>query len=74
VVLDEVRVLGAEAGPTDAQAAAAGPVEQLPGCAALRNRIIGVLEGRAEGLDTAGLSVLTPLTQVGESRLDLFLI
>ena len=55
VVLDEVRVLGGEARTADPEAAAAGRVEQLAGRAALGPRVVGVLEGRAEGLDPGGL-------------------
>ncbi len=73
-VLDEVRVLGAETGAADAQAATPGGVEQLARRAALRARIVGVLEGRAEGLDARGLRLLAPLAQVGERRLDLRLL
>src|SRR5215207_9555179 len=54
-VLDEVGVLLREAGAAHGQPAAAGLVEQHPGAAALGARVVGVLEGRPEGLDAGGL-------------------
>ena len=68
-VLDEVRVLGREPGAADL----AGPCSRRPRAAARRcgppPRVVGVLEGGAEGLDAGGLGLLAPRPQVGERRL-----
>src|ERR1700733_13473028 len=71
MVLDEVGVLGGEPGAPDAQPPAAGGVEQLPGGAVLRPRVLGVLEGRSERLDPRRLGGLPARSHVGERRLDL---
>ena len=69
-VLHEVRVLLREARAAHRQPAAAGLVEQHAGAAPLGARVVGVLEGRAEGLDARRLCGLAPRAHVGERGLD----
>ncbi len=73
VVLDEVRVLLGEAGAADAQPAAAGRVEQLPGRAALGARVVavGFLKVEPNVLMPDGWAALRLRAHLGERRLHL---
>ncbi len=57
--------------PPTAQAAAAGGLEQLARGAAPGALVLGVLEGRAEGLDPGGLRLAAPLPHLGQGGADL---
>ena len=70
-VLDEVRVLLGEAGAAHLEAAAARGLEQLAGGLSVRPRIVGVLEGRAEGLDPGRLGLAPLRTEIRERTLDI---
>src|SRR6185436_21177821 len=51
-------------------AAAAGGLEQLPRGASADALVLGVLEGRAEGLDPGGLGLVAALAHRGHRRPD----
>ena len=69
-VLNEVRVLLRETGAADAEPPAPRRVEELAGGASLGAFVIGVLEGRAERLDSGGLRFPALASHPGQRRLD----